>query len=99
MGTEIRIGARTFIKAEQILFLEADINYTTIYYLDGSRQIISYTLGKVSSDLMKMGSFLRISRQIIINRSLLQPTQEGCFEVLPGRIERFSRRRKISLQS
>jgi DNA-binding LytR/AlgR family response regulator len=94
MENLIKIGARTFVEAEQILFMESDINYTKIHYKNGSKQILSYTLKKVLGSIEANTKLRRISRQIVVNTDFVQENQVGKFEVSPGRFIAVSRRRK-----
>jgi DNA-binding LytR/AlgR family response regulator len=94
MENLIKVGARTFVRAEQIIFMESEINYTRIHYKDGSKQILSYTLKKVLGSFECQNNLRRISRQIVVNTDEVSPNPIGKFEVSPGRFIAVSRRRK-----
>jgi two-component system LytT family response regulator len=61
----------SFIDLNQIIYAEADSNYSTLVLIDGSRFIISKTL-KDMQDLLEESHFLRIHRQYIINLNHVQ---------------------------
>lgn len=55
-----------FIKLDEIVYAEADSNYSKLVLLDGNRFIISKTL-KNLQQLLEESHFLRIHRQYIVN--------------------------------
>ena len=55
----------------EIIHLVADINYTTIFFIDGSSFYSSYTLGYFEKKYTLPSNFLRISRSTIINTDFL----------------------------
>ncbi len=97
MENNIQIGARTFVRIDKVLYLESDINYTSVYYQDGSKQVLSYTLKKVFSFLAHQENLIRINRHIVINSKKIKSNKMGLFEVSPGKMVCISRRRKLSL--
>ncbi|RYU94393.1 LytR/AlgR family response regulator transcription factor [Emticicia agri] len=70
METKIRKPHRTHTKllfraSENIVRLEANINYTTFILNGGKQKIMSYTLKKYDS--MLPHSFVRVNRSCIVN--------------------------------
>ncbi len=65
---EIHIGGRQHVSPDEIKLLEADINYTTIYFKDGTKTLVSTTMGIIESRLPK-GNFIRVNRSTVVNRS------------------------------
>lgn len=59
-----------YIPIEQILFLEADGNYTCLQLADNRRLISSINMGKIHEQLPKE-DFIRISRKRVINKKHL----------------------------
>jgi DNA-binding LytR/AlgR family response regulator len=59
-----------YIAVEDILYLEADGNYTNLALKDGNKLLSSINLGRISEQFPKDG-FVRISRKHIINKSYL----------------------------
>lgn len=74
MNYRIRINTRVgfeVIKSEDILYCEADGNYTNIFLMDGRKQTTSTTLGCVIKQLPD-DHFFRIGRSIVINLDYLK---------------------------
>jgi DNA-binding LytR/AlgR family response regulator len=68
METLIQIRGRKSIDTQNIISLKADINYTTVYFLDGSRQeTVATTLKKIEERLLPYSNFFRITKSTIIN--------------------------------
>ena len=61
-------------QVSDIIYLESSRNYTFIYFADGSRQLVSKTLGAFELPLTALG-FVRISKSIIAN---LAYVKESC---------------------
>jgi len=66
----IFLGSRKHVTADSIKLLEADVNYTIIYFKDGSKILVSTTIGTIQSRLPK-DKFVRINRKEVLNRSLI----------------------------
>jgi len=56
----------TFINMNEIVYLEAEGNYTSIYLLNGKEETITQSLGQIEEEL-SANNFFRINRSIIIN--------------------------------
>ena len=56
---------------KEIIYLEADINYTKIHLENGKILTVSYTLKKVTKDHLDTTVFIRIHRSFIINKHYL----------------------------
>ncbi|MBP6618670.1 MAG: LytTR family transcriptional regulator [Leadbetterella sp.] len=92
---------REQIAAEDIIYLEADINYTTIYTKSKTKHTMSFTLRKVEERLAG-SDFLRINRGLSINRNYLQTIsqlkKEGFVTMSNGLVLPVSRRRYNAIQ-
>lgn len=66
----IFLGSRKHITADSIKLLEADVNYTTVYFIDGTKTLVSTPMGIIESRLPK-GNFVRINRRTVVNRSAI----------------------------
>jgi two-component system LytT family response regulator len=74
MNHRIRINTRVgfeIIKSEDILYCEADGNYTNICLMEGKKQTTSTTLGCVIKQLPD-DHFFRIGRSVVINLDYLK---------------------------
>lgn len=65
-----------FIKTEDILYCEADSNYTIIYTRDGSKYVVSRTL-KEYDDLLSEHDFFRIHNSYLINLNCIKKYIRG----------------------
>lgn len=79
MKKEVLLGSRTRVYPEEIIQLEANKNYTTIYFRDGSSLLSSTNLGTLEERLQPY-DFFRVNRSVIINLNHLK-----CFTVHPHR--------------
>lgn len=97
----IGLGGREQIPTKNIMYLEADINYTTIYTIDKTRHMLSFTLSKVE-ERMADSDFLRINRGLSVNRIYLknisQLRKEAYVTLKNGQVLPVSRRRFKCIQ-
>ncbi|WP_298423851.1 LytTR family DNA-binding domain-containing protein [uncultured Kordia sp.] len=73
------------IKLSQLVYCEADGNYTYYYMSDGTRYISSKNL-KITADLLKDEVFYRISRSLLINLNHVESYDKTNNVVLTGNI-------------
>lgn len=66
----IRVGGHQKILATNILMLKAELNYTHIYFIDGSSMLSSTNIGVLERRLMEY-NFFRTHRSTIINLQYL----------------------------
>jgi DNA-binding LytR/AlgR family response regulator len=55
----------------EIMYCEADVNYTSIYFSSDNREIVTINLGRLE-EILSPYSFFRISRSILINTIFLK---------------------------
>jgi len=70
---KIKFNTRTgylLVNPEDILYCEADVNYTVFYFGKGSREVVTLNLGRIE-ELLASYPFYRISRSMLINRNHL----------------------------
>lgn len=86
---------RKKINPSEIVMLEADINYTTIYLQNGEKIMVSKTLKTLESALNN-SIFCRIHRKVLINRNHILDYDTKLGEVLltNNHVTFTSRRRK-----
>lgn len=97
----IFIGSRKHVTADSIKLLEADINYTTIYFKDGTKILVSTTIGTIESRLPKE-DFVRINRRTVVNRSavshyFIRPDFDEV-KLADASFVKVSRRRKMEMR-
>lgn len=61
----------TMINTGEIVFCEADENYTIVYLLNGERMVVSKTL-KLIEELLPHKIFYRIHRSFVVNLNLIK---------------------------
>lgn len=62
----VHLGGRIHCPPQDLEILKADVNYTMVYFKDGSKRIVATTLGKILSRL-ETYSFVRINRSLVVN--------------------------------
>jgi len=70
---KIKFNTRTgyiLISPPEVMYCEADVNYTNIYFGKGNREIVTVNLGRVE-EILAPYSFYRISRSVLINQQYL----------------------------
>lgn len=76
---EIQIGGFRTVNPEEIMMLQADINYTVLYFIDGKKAIVATTLKKLESRL-KPFNFYRTHKSYLVNiaciKSYLEPHKQ-----------------------
>lgn len=80
-----------------ILYLEADINYTIFHLSDGKKKIVSYTLKRIA-EIPVMATFKRINRKFLVNPNVIREIRiaaDAKFVVLSNGKELKMSRRKI----
>jgi two-component system LytT family response regulator len=97
----IFIGSRKHVTADSIKLLEADVNYTTIYFKDGTKVLVSTTMGTIESRLPK-DNFVRVNRSIVVNRSavshyFIRPDFDEV-KLEGAQFVKVSRRRKMEMR-
>lgn len=72
----LHIGGRTKASPENILLLKADVNYTQVYFNDGSSFLSSINLGVFEKRLQESGQFFRPNRSYIVNLSFVSEFEQ-----------------------
>lgn len=63
----INVGGRKSIEAHDVIMLQAETNYTYIHLVDGTKFLVSYTLGKIAERLGEFSFFIRPNRSVLLN--------------------------------
>lgn len=75
----IHVGSRTHIQPETVVMIQADINYSLIYLLNGNKVIVSTCLKKLENRFAPIDSFARVHKSFIVNLDYLKSYEEGQF--------------------
>ena len=92
----VNVGSRTFLHANDIVMMVAEINYTTLFLSNGNKLLVSYHLGKLHERLINYPSFIRPNRNTIINTNHLEDFGIDTLKI-NGHIIKVSRRRKEAI--
>lgn len=98
MNELIHVGSRTYLKASNIIKLEANVNYTFLYLADGRKIIVAYHLKKLAKRLEMHKSFVRPNKSAIVNLQFLTQFNDNSLTI-NQEIIRISRRRKEEIIS
>ena len=91
-------------KLSDIFFFEADRNYTTVYYGNGSHDVYSLPLKRFHEFLLHEPGFVRIHRSYLVNRRFIKTIASDHIQLDNGQLLPVARRRggmvfKISTMS
>ncbi|MDZ7933906.1 MAG: LytTR family DNA-binding domain-containing protein [Emticicia sp.] len=88
----IHVGGRKKLPAQDIVNMEADVNYTIIKLSCGKKLIVATTLKKLEAKLNEHKNFVRVNKSAILNMDYAK--LEGNTFILPDKtIVEFSRRK------
>ena len=65
-----------FVETKQIIYCEADSNYTRFHLENGELYMVAKTLGDVQ-EVLEMGNFVRVHRQYIVNLDHIRKLVRG----------------------
>ncbi|MVM28454.1 response regulator [Spirosoma sp. HMF4905] len=65
-----------FVETKQIIYCEADSNYTRFHLANGEQYVIAKTLGDVQ-EVLETGDFVRVHRQYMVNLDHIQKLVKG----------------------
>lgn len=91
-NNKIHVGSRKYLNPEEMLHLEADINYTIISLTDGNKILTSTTLKKIEMRLLAFKNFIRVNKSAIVNLDFNTPV-DNTFTLSNRKKVSFSRRR------
>jgi DNA-binding LytR/AlgR family response regulator len=89
---KILIGGRQQVCPDEVIMLQADINYSIIYLTDGSKLIVATTLKKLEERFSQF-AFIRMNKTYMVNRQFVVNQHENALELCNSFIITFSRRR------
>ena len=90
----IFIGGRQTINPEEVIRLQADVNYTTIFFSDGKKIVVATTLKEIESRFRNCPKFFRINKSLIINLDCIKQVRNEQIIFQNGETLTPSRRRK-----
>ena len=90
----IFIGGRKTINPDEVVRLQADINYTCIFFSDGKKICVATTLKEIENRFQGYPKFFRINKSVIINIDCIKQIHEEQIIFQNGETLKPSRRRK-----
>jgi DNA-binding LytR/AlgR family response regulator len=90
----INVLKKKTVNPKEVVMMKANVNYTEIYFDNGSRLIIAKTLKVMTSSFTEFG-FFRINRSDTVNLKYIKhiDIDEMCLELINKTICKISRRR------
>lgn len=82
-------------KLPDIFFFEADRNYTTVYYLNGHRDVYTLPLKRFHEFLLHEPNFVRIHKSYLVNRQFIKTIARDHVRLYNGKQLPLARRREV----
>lgn len=93
----LHVGSRKYFDFDEIILLEADVNYTKIHLTSGKIFVSSTTLGKIAKRLTNNPLFFRTHKTFMVNLDYVTNHSETGIQVDHRMQISLSRRRKNNL--
>jgi two-component system, LytTR family, response regulator len=92
----IALGGYQKALPETILYLQAEINYTHIHFVDGTVIKVAYTLKRLETRFIDFPKFFRCNRSFLVNMAYMHSFNSEKFEIqmINGLEISVSRRRR-----
>jgi DNA-binding LytR/AlgR family response regulator len=78
----IAVGGYKKALPSDIIFMEAQVNYTKIYFIDGEVFRVAYTLKKLAKRFETMPNFFRASSSKLVNLHYMQDYKKETTEII-----------------
>lgn len=88
----IAIGGRQKVCPDEVIMLKADINYSIIYLIDGTKLIVATTLKKLEERFSQF-AFIRMNKTYLINSQYVIEEQKDSMKLSNSFVITFSRRK------
>ncbi|WP_435354129.1 LytR/AlgR family response regulator transcription factor [Emticicia sp. SJ17W-69] len=96
----MKITEKISLNSQDVTWLESVINYTKIYFVDGSFLLVSYTLKTIEDRIKSHKNFIRIHRSYMVNQSYINSItiqDKETFVRLTDNLELLVSRRKRNI--
>lgn len=90
--TKVSIGGRLAVCPNEVIMLQANINYSLVYLADGQRLLVATTLKKLE-ERFRSFTFIRMNKTYLINTDYVVEEQENALKLSNSLIINFSRRK------
>lgn len=90
----LRIGGWQLMPPQEILFFEADVNYTTIHFTNGKKMMVATTI-KAFEERFKPFNFFRVHKTFLVNMACIKSycQNENTIQLTDNKQISISRRR------
>lgn len=93
INNTVHVGGRISVDSSEIIYIQADINYSVIKMLDGSQFIVATTLKTLEDRLSETG-FIRPNKSYLINQQYISHYKDGTLRLTNDTTCVFSRRKR-----
>lgn len=93
----IAVGGRLSFNPNEIVMLEADINYTNLFLTNGRKVVVAYHLKKLEERLESTACFFRANRGTLLNFNFVEGFANNYLQIGSQQVA-VSRRREQVLQ-
>lgn len=95
----LRIGGWQLMPPQEILFFEADVNYTTIHFTNGKKMMVATTI-KAFEERFKPFNFFRVHKTYLVNMACIKNYchNENTIQLTDNKHISISRRRTVDFR-
>jgi DNA-binding LytR/AlgR family response regulator len=96
----IHIGGRQRVNPKEVVMLQADVNYTVLFFANGKKAIVATTLKSLEPRFVPF-DFFRTHKSYLVNLKCIQNFSEvtNMLQMVDNHIVTVSRRRRMSLKT
>ncbi|MCU0325078.1 MAG: LytTR family transcriptional regulator [Spirosomaceae bacterium] len=89
---QIAIGGRQKVCPDEVIMLQADVNYSIVYLIDGTKLVVATTLKKLEERFSQF-AFIRMNKTYMINSQYVIEEQKDSMKLSNSFVITFSRRK------
>jgi DNA-binding LytR/AlgR family response regulator len=93
--TQIKTTTKLKVDFDQVVYMAADINYTTLFFKNGKTEVYAYTLKAFENNNGINSHFKRIHKGYMVNDNYVEAWQKRQVLLLGGGKLPISRRRQV----
>ncbi len=87
-----------FCYSSEIIYCEADKNYTCLFFRDGSKKLLAKSLSRIEKNLLKYDCFIKIHKSTIVNKNYIVKIQNNTLHMDDGSIHEIALRRRNEIK-
>ena len=95
----IHIGGRQRVNPQEVVMLQADVNYTVLFFANGKKAIVATTLKSLEPRFLPF-DFFRTHKSYLVNLKCVQNFSEvtNILQMVDNHVVTVSRRRRTRLK-